>query len=169
MVVMTMTTRIMRSFNYSYDILLCLFLFTTLTTTTTSAMHRTDTSNYFLFIEPDASQKSAQPVNDELTQSVQDALKLSTKGTSRYSDLQDIPGTFQANAGSYRGFHIAEDGSVSDTSDHLLPNGFITNSLCVHYVQWYRDTLSDTEMEKLQALHEFMQKHPPPKGGNAEL
>ena len=170
--VIMMTTRRMSVTYYFYVFFYSLWFSTTIIPAT-SAMHRTDTSNYFLFIEPDASQKSAQPVQDELTASVQAAFDSSTMGTSRYNDLDDVPGTFRPKAGTYRGFHIAQDGAISDTSDYLLPNGFITNSLCVHYVQYYRQSLPTTELTKLQALHDFMmqtEKTPPPKkDDNTEL
>ena len=127
-------------------------------------VHRADKTKYFLFIEPDPSQKSAQPVNDDLTASLQAAMQQAVKGTSHYANLRDKGESFQtANDGSYRGMHFAADGQVSDTYDYLLPNGFITNSLCVHYVQYYRQALPKTELNKLRALHEYMKKNPAKK------
>ena len=121
-------------------------------------VHRADKSKYFLFIEPDASKKSAKPVDDALTESLQAAMAQAVKGTSAVDNLRDDKGdTFHAGNG-YRGMHFAADGLVSDVNDYLLPNGFITNSLCVHYVRFYRDELPKTEMQKLRALHEYMQK-----------
>ena len=129
-------------------------------------MHRIDGSNYFLFIEPDADDRSIQPIDDDVTRSVQHAMSRGIIGTSRYTDLRDIPGTFyprddhddqkEKGGNTYRGFHIADDGSVSDTFDYRLPNGYITHSLCVHYVRYYRHVLPPTELEKLYTLHGYM-------------
>lgn len=120
------------------------------------AMHRADSSNYFLFIEPEASEKAKQPVKDELTASLEAALSQAKQGVSDYSNLQS-KGDF-TEGGGYRGMHFAEDGETSDVHDYLLPNGFITNSLCVHYAQYYRDVIPATELRKLKKLHDYMQK-----------
>src|SRR5215207_3884476 len=39
---------------------------------------------------------------------------------------------------SYRGFHTCFCGARSDSYDWTLPNGQLTNSLCVHYVSHHR-------------------------------
>jgi hypothetical protein len=121
---------------------------------TARAMHRSDNSDYFLYIEPDARKRADTPVDDDLTQSLQLALSEATKGTAKYSDLKS-KGDFTPDA-SWRGMHFAEDGEISDVSDFLLPNGFITNSLCVHYARYFRSEIPKTELKKLEALHEFM-------------
>ena len=121
-------------------------------------MHRADNSRYFLFIEPDPAKKSTTPVDDELTTSLQAALAQATPGTSAYTDVKDKgTSSFNADAG-YRGMHFAADGQVSDTHDYLLPNGFISNSLAVHYARFYRDDLPRTELTKLKDLHTYMQQ-----------
>ena len=122
---------------------------------TALAMHRADNSKYFMFIEPDATQKSTEPVDDALTLSLQLAMEQAVTGTSSYTDLNDA-GSFKTEA-SYRGMHFCEDGAVSDVHDYLLPNGFITNSLATHYARYYRSVLPSTELKKLQDLHQFMQ------------
>ena len=73
------------------------------------AVHREDDSRYFLFIEPDATKKSIEPVDDDLTASLQAAWDLRVAGTSRYTDL-NCPGYFTPSEAGYRGFHFAEDG-----------------------------------------------------------
>lgn len=118
-------------------------------------MHRSDNSLYFMFIEPDASKKSSEPVEDELTASLADAMKAAETGRSDYSD-PSCNGTFRPSGG-YRGFHVAEDGTRSDNFDYRLPNGLITNSLSLHYVRFYRSAIPNTEMEKLRQLHMFME------------
>lgn len=123
-----------------------------------AAMHREDNSKYFLFIEPDSTKKAAQPVQDELTDSLAAAMAQSEKGTSDYSNLR-CQGKFNKSGGGYRGFHFSEDGQVSDVVDYLLPNGLITNSLALHYVRFYRSELPQTEQRKLKDLHKFMQDH----------
>lgn len=132
-------------------------LFWCATAVVVDAVHRADESRYFLFIEPDASRKLASPVDDELTAALQYALdRCQGWGTSNYGDL-NCKGKFVPD-GTYRGLHFAEDGEVSSNNDCLLPNGLITNSLCVHYVRYYRDQIPETEMKKLRDLYEYVKQ-----------
>jgi hypothetical protein len=135
-------------------LLLIAYYYAPSTTIFVLAVHRADQSKYFLFLEPDATKKSKEPVDDELTQSLEEAMAQSETGTSGYSNLK-CKGLFRSG-GSYRGFHFGEDGETSTVVDYLLPNGFITNSLCLHYVRFYRTELPKTEMKKLKELHKFM-------------
>ena len=128
-------------------------------------MHRADNSNYFLFIEPDATKKSPLPVQDELTESLERAMAQAVEGTSNYDDLADQKGSFR-KGGGYRGFHFVEDGEISSVHDYLLPNGFITNSCSVHYVNYYREALPPSELKKLQDLHAYMEKKYPSSAAN---
>lgn len=124
-------------------------------------MHRADNSRYFLFVEPDPGKKSATPMDDEFTESLQAAMELATPGTSAYANVNDNGtslSSFHADGGGYRGMHFADDGAVSDTHDYLLPNGFITNSLALHYARFYRKDLPATELRKLEDLHAYMQR-----------
>jgi len=119
-------------------------------------MKRDDKSNYFLFLDPRPEDKSTEPVNDKLTALVQMAFDNSTEGTSRYSDPEDI-NTFRGGSG-YKGIHLTRCGERSSNKDYLLENGLITNSLCVYYVRWYRNSISENDMIKLNQLKQFYSK-----------
>lgn len=120
-------------------------------------MHRNDNSKYLLYIEPNKSQKNSQPVEDDLTKTMERALACSKSGTASYSDIKD-KGTFREGSG-YKGFHSTDCGIHSDNQDHLLPNGMITNSLAVFYVRWYRSAIPTSELQKLKQLEEFMKTY----------
>lgn len=120
-------------------------------------MHRVDNSKYLLFIEPPISTKSLLPLNDEITITIQKALDEATKGVSRYSDIQDC-GTFQEN-NSWRGIHLTACNTASSNCDYLLKNGMITNSLCVFYLQYYRDWIPKDEMNKVLQVVDYYQQN----------
>jgi hypothetical protein len=113
-------------------------------------MHRIDDSVFLLYIEPDKNEKSDVPVNDELTKIMEFALSKSIKGTSNYSDIKLEP-NFRKGSG-FKGFHRTDCGMISTNNDYLLENGMITNSLCVYYIQYYRDCIPDSEMKKVKKL-----------------
>lgn len=118
-------------------------------------MHRNDESNYFLYIEPPIEDKSTDPADDIYTRSVQHFLDRAKVGVStRYDDLKCLNGDFYENDG-YRGFHTNCDGTYSSNHDYLLENGFITNSLCVHYVRWFRKSITGENLKKLEILKEL--------------
>lgn len=102
-------------------------------------MNRTDNSKYLLYIEPKASQKSAQPVDDYITAIVKKCLDEAAIGTAPYSDLNDN-GSFNQGSG-WRGHHRTDCGETSSATDYLLGNGMITNGLCVFYLRYYRDVI----------------------------
>jgi hypothetical protein len=116
-------------------------------------MHREDNSKYLLYIEPKASEKLKEPINDELTELMEMALSKSEKGTGRYSDINDM-GTFRGGSG-YKGLHGTECGQISTNGDYLLENGMITNSLVPFYLRWYRYSIPETEMKKVLELQKF--------------
>lgn len=124
---------------------------------TAYAVHREDDSNFLLYIEPDARSISKVPVDDELTKSLELAFSQAKQGTADYDNLSSGGKHFKEGEG-YRGMHFGEDGQVSSTCDYLLPNGFITNSLCVHYVRYYRKSLPESELKKLKKLHADMMR-----------
>lgn len=117
-------------------------------------MHRNDDSNYFLYIEPILEEKSIIPIYDDYTSAVSWAFIESTPGAIYgYSDL-DSNGDrrdFHIDA-SWRGVHENCDGHRSTNHDYLLKNGYITNSLCVHYVTWFRTSIIGHNLEKLEKL-----------------
>ena len=117
-------------------------------------MHRDDESPYLLYIEPIIEQKSSIPVDDELTHVMEKAFGLSKSGTADYSNLNDKGDTFCENNG-WRGKHINCDEKMSSNNDYMLENGMITNSLCVHYVRWFREAISDNDMKKIKELKKY--------------
>lgn len=113
-------------------------------------MHRADNSKYLLYIEPKASERSENPIEDEKTKILNKIFIAAKEGTARYSDIS-CQGAFLEGSG-YRGSHLTEYGETSTNKDYLLPNGMITNSLCVTYLKWYRNAIPESEMEKVDSL-----------------
>jgi hypothetical protein len=116
-------------------------------------MHRDDTTKFLLYIEPPASEKLPEPINDELTQVIEYALSKADEGTANYSSKTDDP-KFRPGAG-YKGSHRTECGERSANKDYLLENGMITNSLAPFYVKYYRYSIPESDMTKLMELSEF--------------
>lgn len=116
-------------------------------------MHREDESKYLLYIEPPKKERLSEPVEDELTLLMEEALERAAPGTSKYSDLEDDL-TFEVGP-SYRGSHRTECGEGSTNTDYLLENGMITNSLAPFYLRWYRNSIPETELMKLLALKNY--------------
>lgn len=98
-------------------------------------MHDTS-SAYFLMIEPTGA--ASAPVEDELTAKVR-ALFAQSRG-----NLQ-TRGGFQICTG-------AGCRAMGDVADYTLPNGMITNSLCVHYISEHRKEVPQSELAKLNAM-----------------
>lgn len=116
-------------------------------------MHRIDNSKYLLYIEPKKEDKSENPTVDDITKKVELLLSQSKKGAARYSNLESEGEFEEGNA--WRGIHGTECGERSDNKDYLLPNGMITNSLCVFYLKYYRSSIPETEMLKVKQLCEW--------------
>lgn len=118
-------------------------------------MHREDDSCFVLYIEPYPDQKSAEPIDDELTRKLEAALGQAKKGIASYDDLKvgfGLGKDFFSEGGGYRGFHLTPDYEVASSSDYLLPNGLITNAAAVHYVRWYRAAIPACDLKKLATL-----------------
>ncbi len=113
-------------------------------------MHRTDASPFLLFIEPSKEEKSANPADDEITQIMRIALSEAKTGISNYTETEQPP-HFTKGIG-YKGYHTTDCGKNSTGNDYLLENGMITNSLCVFYLQYYRNSIPEQEMEKVNRL-----------------
>ena len=98
-----------------------------------------DTSKkYFLMIEPDKEgEPSLFPAEDELTEKARKVISLA-KPIEEYA---------------YKGFHMTRCGQRSDNKDWKLPNGMITNSLALYYVQHYRSLVPKEEIEKIELLY----------------
>ena len=119
-------------------------------------MHRIDSSRFLLYIEPSKEEKSETPINDEIVDIMQQALSEATSGTSNYSKVND-PEFFNSKSG-FKGRHTTDCGEFSDNKDYLLKNGMITNSLCVFYLQWYRNSIPPSEMDKVNDLIKFYRR-----------
>lgn len=119
-------------------------------------MDRTQSKKFLLYIEPELSQKAKQPVDDQLTQMMMQALGDAKKGTADYSDPENPTSepVFYEND-TWRGSHVTPCGNYSDTQDYKLLNGMITNSLAPFYLRWYRDAISEAEMDKVNALYKY--------------
>ena len=87
-----------------------------------------------LFIEPRLP-PAEKPIVDDLTRKI--------AGAYRESHEPNF---------AYCGFHECSCGALSDTTDHVLPNGTVTNSLCVHYVAYHRHEIPRTELAKIRKL-----------------
>jgi len=119
-------------------------------------MHREDNSKYLLFIEPKASEKLEEPVNDDLTELMEMAISKAEEGISNYSNSSSD--FYFRKSGGYRGSHTTDCGEKSGSKDLLLENGMITNSLAVFYVRWYRGSIPNTEKSKLNELFNFYKR-----------
>jgi hypothetical protein len=116
-------------------------------------MHRIDNSRFLLYIEPQLKDKSSEANNDEYTQIMELALSESQEGTANYSNTTEKE-NFRTGGG-YKGTHQNCDGMRSSNHDYLLKNGMITNSLCVHYLQYFRKAIPVSEMNKVWELYKF--------------
>jgi hypothetical protein len=87
-----------------------------------------------LFSEPQQP-PSDRPVIDDLTRKLAGAYRL-----SREADY------------AYCGFHECSCGALSDTTDHYLSDGTMTNSLSVHYLAYHRHEVSEAELEFVRRL-----------------
>lgn len=59
---------------------------------------------------------------------------------------------------SYKGPHICICGAASDTYDHILPDGRITNSLAVHYVAYHRGEVEAPHTDELIKIRELFKR-----------
>jgi hypothetical protein len=116
-------------------------------------MHRIDNTCFLLYIEPPQEARSQIPVEDEIARIITIALSEAVHGTANYFELNEPP-SFDESSG-WRGYHRTGCGVRSTSCDYFLQNGMITNSLCVFYLQYYRDSIPSSEMEKVRSLVSF--------------
>jgi hypothetical protein len=86
-----------------------------------------------LYIEP-TGPTLPEPLIDELTRKMTATYRKSMKGAA------------------YRGRHTCACGAQSDNSEHRLPTGTETNSLCIHYLAFHREEIPESQLEKVRAL-----------------
>lgn len=115
-------------------------------------MQRNDKSVFLLYIEPHESEKLKEPILDDLNALMTLAFSKGKRGAANYSDLKNEPKFREDDA--YRGWHNC-NGEDSDNRDYLLENGLITNSLCTHYIQFYRNSINKNDINKLKELAKF--------------
>ena len=118
-------------------------------------MNRIDNSKFLLYIEPKKERKSKTPLNDEITEIMKLAFSEAQHGVANYSS-NNVSEVFRN--GGWRGWHTTDCGEHSTGHDYLLKNGMITNSLCVFYLQYYRESIPKSEMEKIINLVSFYKK-----------
>lgn len=118
-------------------------------------MHRTDNSVYLLYIEPPKGEKLEIPLEDSWTALMRGAFMRSEGGTSEYDNTFDTTGRTFRTGGGYKGEHYTACNKKSTNNDYRLENGMITNSLCVFYLQYYRESIPESEWNKLRKLKKF--------------
>lgn len=92
---------------------------------------------YFMMIEPDQlSVKSPKPCDDDFVRKV------------KFIFNKCIPSKY-----NFKGFHLTKCGKTSDNKDWILPNGMITNNLCIYYAEYYRHAIPESEIDKVNALY----------------
>lgn len=94
------------------------------------------TSHGILYIEP-RRYCSKEPVIDVLTKKMTAAYKKAIPCKDRY-----------------RGFHVCNCGASSKNYDMMLSNGEQTNSLCIHYLAYHRDEVSEEQISKVMKLND---------------
>ena len=57
-----------------------------------------------------------------------------------------------ASRGSYRGYHECVCGALSTARDYHLPNGMVTNSLCMHYLAHHRSEVPSDELARIETF-----------------
>src|SRR5262245_1355844 len=87
-----------------------------------------------LYIEP-TQPASAEPVLDHLTRKMAAAFR-----KARLSEWGSC------------GVHECVFGARSTSRDYLLPNGEVTNSLCVHYVAHHRSEVPAGQLARIEAF-----------------
>ena len=53
---------------------------------------------------------------------------------------------------SFCGFHECVCGALSDSTDRILPNGWMTNTLCVHYLAYHRGEIPARDLDAVSEL-----------------
>lgn len=91
---------------------------------------------HLLFLLPQNA-PSAEPVMDDITMLVMNSWAANKK--SRYA---------------FKGTHRCSCGVGSTNTDHFIgPNyDIVTNSLCLHYVQFHRDEVPQAELDRILTL-----------------
>jgi len=113
-------------------------------------MSKPENRRTMLFIQPQRLPTDA-PLIDELTMRMTSALR-------------------QARVAEYRfcGVHVCICGAVSDSTNRVLANGTVTNTLCVHYLAYHRVEVPDPELDAVWQLPPSAAVPSPAELGTAE-
>ena len=123
-----------------------------------------------LFVEPENA-PSEEPVIDALTKKMVAAFRKGEKGLEvkkeKSKQMEEKMGkvldieviklpnnkiyNFSRN-NFYMGIHLCICGACSEAYNYLLPNGEITNSLCVHYLAFHREEISEEQLDRVKSL-----------------
>lgn len=109
---------------------------------------------FFLYLEPTIEEKNGAALNDEYTALMRMALQDAKLGKSNFKEPGLPEPTFKIG-GKHRGTYKNCDGVESSQQDFLLRNGMITNSLCVHYLMWFRMAIPKTDWDKIKELQKI--------------
>lgn len=104
-----------------------------------------DKDNTLLYIEPQQD-KNDEACIDILTQKMAAAFS-----HRKSSGCLDKEGTYR-DGGAFMGTQTCACGTRSDNCDYELEAGYITNSLCVHYLVWHRNEIPESELAKVNSL-----------------
>lgn len=119
-------------------------------------MRRDDDSRFLLYITPPKEEKLKKPIEDGWTELIENAFANSKNGIANYMGL-NIPERFVEDKEWWYP-HTTNCGEESSCQDYLLENGMMTNSLCVFYVKWYRNSIPESDQRKLEELAKFYKK-----------
>ena len=114
-------------------------------------MIRDDNSKFLLYMEPNT--KLEEPIDDEWTVLMFKAFEESEPGAANYSSVEE-DAIFRSGS-AFKGVHRCSCGEIGGNQDYLLKNGMITNSLCVHYLRWHRNEMSENDWLKLKMLKQY--------------
>lgn len=95
---------------------------------------------HLLYIEPQ-NEPSEYPLNDDITQMYEYII---SQWDNTNTDKR------------YRGIHRCSCGAMSDNLDHTLINNIHYNSLGLHYLQYHRDGVPTSEIEKIKSLYNII-------------
>lgn len=91
--------------------------------------------NDLLYVEPKST--SPVPLVDELTRKMAAAWRAATPDTDCWRGVHECTG---------------KDCGVHSTNQDYHVGGFMTNSLCVHYVAYHRIEIPEAELTKIRSL-----------------
>jgi hypothetical protein len=70
------------------------------------------------------------------------------------SGTGDTQANFRQGLG-WKGWHDCVCGAASSNCNYLLPDGQVTNYLCVHYLAYHRSEVPASELQKVRNLPSY--------------